>query len=117
MQLAKVVKEKKSSEKEEEDEEKDEGIEADIPDEKSKKPIDKTFKIEYLAKKLRALVGLGIVIGVLYIIVYNMFVPHSDKKEIPQEVIQTLLKIAAGSAPHPLIAPLIDNINSSIILE
>ena len=55
-----------------------------------------SLTIENLTKKLRALVAFGLILAVLYIIVYNMFVPHSEKKEIPQEVIQTLLKLAAG---------------------
>ncbi len=69
--------------------------------------ISKGCKIENLLNKFRALVGIALLLGVLYIIVYNMFVPHSDKKEIPQEVIQTLLKIAAGSGAQ--LSPITDH--------
>ena len=87
----KISQDKKKGEGEIEEE--DEGIEEVVAAEKSKRH---GFRIEHLANKLRALVALAILLGVLYIIVYNMFVPHSEKKEIPQEVIQTLLKLAAG---------------------
>ncbi len=91
--------------------EEDEAIEDSSQNKKRCKTISNSFKIENLANKLRALVALGILIGVLYIIVYNMFVPHSEKKEIPQEVIQTLLKLAAGSGVQ--LAPIKDQINTT----
>ena len=78
----------------------------------SDKNYCKRFKTVNMLNKLRALVALGLLVGVLYIIVYNMFVPHSEKKEIPQELIQTLIKLAAGGVQLSPITQHLENITS-----